>query len=81
MISHSAFTVELWAIHETELDTGVLAQSESVLALSNGHLGLRGNLDEGEPHGCRAPTSTRSMRPGRCHMPRSPTAIRSRARQ
>jgi alpha,alpha-trehalose phosphorylase len=29
----------------------VLAQSESVFALSNGHVGLRGNLDEGEPHG------------------------------
>ena len=28
-----------------------LAQSESVFALSNGHIGLRGNLDEGEPFG------------------------------
>ena len=25
-------------------------QAESVFALSNGHIGLRGNLDEGEPH-------------------------------
>ena len=29
----------------------MLAQSESVFALSNGHIGLRGNLDEGEPFG------------------------------
>ena len=29
----------------------MLAQSESVFALSNGHIGLRGNLDEGEPYG------------------------------
>src|ERR1019366_6216618 len=29
----------------------LLAQSESIFALSNGHIGLRGNLDEGEPHG------------------------------
>ena len=29
----------------------MLAQSESVFALSNGHIGLRANLDEGEPHG------------------------------
>lgn len=29
----------------------LLAQSESLFALSNGHIGLRGNLDEGEPHG------------------------------
>ncbi len=27
-----------------------LAQSESIFALSNGHIGLRANLDEGEPH-------------------------------
>ena len=29
----------------------VLAQTESVFALSNGHIGLRANLDEGEPVG------------------------------
>ena len=28
----------------------LLPQSESVFALSNGHVGLRGNLDEGEPY-------------------------------
>src|SRR5262249_56733776 len=27
-----------------------LAQSESVFALSNGHIGIRGTLDEGEPY-------------------------------
>ena len=43
--------VEPWAVRETELDLDVLAQTESVFALSNGHIGLRGNLDEGEPHG------------------------------
>ena len=51
MIGHSAFGVEPWCVHESGLDLGVLAQSESVFALSNGHIGLRGNLDEGEPHG------------------------------
>jgi alpha,alpha-trehalose phosphorylase len=29
----------------------VLAQTESIFAPSNGHIGWRGNLDEGEPHG------------------------------
>src|SRR5437764_11926552 len=29
----------------------MLAQTESVLALANGHIGLRANLDEGEPFG------------------------------
>ena len=34
----------------------VLAQTESVFALSNGHIGLRANLDEGEPFGLPART-------------------------
>ena len=45
------YPVEPWCVRETELDLDHLAQSESVLALSNGHIGLRGNLDEGEPYG------------------------------
>ncbi len=51
MIRQSAYGVEPWCVRETCLDLDVLAQSESVFALSNGHIGLRGNLDEGEPHG------------------------------
>ncbi|MFI6564896.1 glycoside hydrolase family 65 protein [Streptomyces sp. NPDC050534] len=51
MITHGSYTVEPWAVRETRLDLDVLAQSESVFALSNGHVGWRGNLDEGEPHG------------------------------
>ncbi len=51
MIQHPAFVVEPWAVRETELDVDRLAQTESVFALANGHIGLRGNLDEGEPCG------------------------------
>ncbi|HUC55886.1 MAG TPA: glycosyl hydrolase family 65 protein [Streptosporangiaceae bacterium] len=51
MIKQSAFTVEPWALRETRLDLDMLPQTESVFALSNGHLGWRANLDEGEPHG------------------------------
>ena len=51
MIQHRCFPTEPWAIRETELDLDVLAQSESVFALANGHIGLRANLEEGEPHG------------------------------
>jgi alpha,alpha-trehalose phosphorylase len=50
MIAHAAFAIEPWQLRETELDLDVLAQTESVFALSNGHLGMRGNLDEGEPY-------------------------------
>ncbi|MEW2560535.1 glycoside hydrolase family 65 protein [Streptomyces griseorubiginosus] len=51
MITQRSYTVEPWAVRETALNLDVLAQSESVFALSNGHVGWRGNLDEGEPHG------------------------------
>ncbi len=51
MIQHPAFPVEPWTIRETELHLDTLAETESVFALANGHLGLRGNLDEGEPYG------------------------------
>jgi len=51
VITHPAFSVEPWAVTEDVLHLDVLAQSESVFALSNGHIGLRGNLDEGEPFG------------------------------
>ncbi len=51
MLSNDAFPVEPWQVRETSLDVSLLAQSESLFALSNGHLGVRGNLDEGEPHG------------------------------
>ncbi|MGW4910442.1 glycoside hydrolase family 65 protein [Streptomyces sp. NPDC004270] len=51
MITHRSYAVEPWAVRETDLNLDVLAQSESVFALSNGHVGWRGNLDEGEPHG------------------------------
>jgi len=51
VIKHPAFAVEPWAVRETALEVDKLAQTESVFALGNGHLGLRGNLDEGEPAG------------------------------
>jgi len=51
MIDHPAFPIEAWVVRETDLDLERLAQLESVFALSNGHVGLRGNLDEGEPFG------------------------------
>jgi alpha,alpha-trehalose phosphorylase len=51
MIKQPEFTEEPWSLRETDLDLDRLAQAESLFALSNGHLGWRGNLDEGEPHG------------------------------
>jgi alpha,alpha-trehalose phosphorylase len=51
VIDHPAFATDPWAIREIELRLDVLAQAESVFALANGHVGLRGNLDEGDPAG------------------------------
>jgi alpha,alpha-trehalose phosphorylase len=47
----SVVAIDPWCVRETSLDLGMLARSESLFALSNGHVGVRGNLDEGEPHG------------------------------
>ena len=44
------YPIEPWCLREPELDLGRLANSESLFAVSNGHVGLRGNLDEGDPH-------------------------------
>jgi alpha,alpha-trehalose phosphorylase len=51
MIHNDAFPVEPWQVRETALNLDILAQTESLFALSNGHIGLRGNFEEGEPHG------------------------------
>src|SRR5215469_2955518 len=51
MIKQPEFSMEPWSLRESELMLDRLAQTESVFALSNGHIGWRGNLDEGEPHG------------------------------
>jgi alpha,alpha-trehalose phosphorylase len=45
------YGVDPWCVRESGLRLDRLPQSESVFSLSNGHVGLRGNLDEGEPHG------------------------------
>ncbi len=38
-----------WRLVEDGVDRRTLGRWESLFALANGHLGLRGNLDEGEP--------------------------------
>ena len=50
MILNKGFACEPWAVREMGLDLDLLGQTESIFALSNGHIGWRANLDEGEPH-------------------------------
>ena len=51
MIAEDVFALDPWAVPERQLDLDLLPVTESIFALSNGHIGLRGNLDEGEPWG------------------------------
>ncbi|WP_231880387.1 glycoside hydrolase family 65 protein [Microbacterium sp. H83] len=50
-MSEARFEVDPWTIGIHGLDADRLAHEESVFGLSNGHLGWRGNLDEGDPRG------------------------------
>jgi alpha,alpha-trehalose phosphorylase len=43
------FLVQPWSLTEVGLDLASLGTNESVFALANGHIGMRGTLDEGEP--------------------------------
>jgi alpha,alpha-trehalose phosphorylase len=43
------YPVEGWHIRETDFDLDALPQSETIFSVSNGFLGLRGNLEEGAP--------------------------------
>ncbi len=51
MTTEKSFALDPWAIRETQFQIENLPQSETLFALSNGHIGMRGTLDEGEPHG------------------------------
>ncbi|SFK71513.1 glycoside hydrolase family 65 protein [Geodermatophilus ruber] len=43
------FPIEPWSLTEIGLDHASLGVHESVFALANGHIGMRGSLEEGEP--------------------------------
>ncbi|QIS04147.1 family 65 glycosyl hydrolase [Nocardia brasiliensis] len=45
------FEVDPWQLRWCGLDLAALRRAESIFALSNGHIGVRGTLDEGEPVG------------------------------
>ncbi|RZU31668.1 glycoside hydrolase family 65 protein [Blastococcus saxobsidens] len=45
----AVFPIEPWSLTEVGLDHASLAVHESVFALANGHIGMRGSFEEGEP--------------------------------
>jgi alpha,alpha-trehalose phosphorylase len=48
-ISGRGVVVEPWAVRVDGIDLETLATTESVFALANGHIGMRGTVEEGEP--------------------------------
>ena len=51
MIPDPHFRPDPWQVCVVGLSDTAIAQVESLFALSNGHIGVRGNLDEGDPAG------------------------------
>lgn len=45
------FGNDAWAVSEAAIPLDSLPERESIFALANGHIGIRGTLDEGEPTG------------------------------
>ncbi|MEQ4208280.1 glycosyl hydrolase family 65 protein [Actinopolymorpha sp. B9G3] len=45
------YEVSPWKLRWRTLDVSALKRTESTFALSNGHIGFRGSLEEGEPRG------------------------------
>ena len=75
MIEPGVFSVEPWAVAEPSLRLDLLGQTEAIFALSNGHIGLRGNLDEGEPHVTPGTYLNGFFESSRCRMPNAAMAI------
>lgn len=48
MIELDRYPVDPWQLREIGVVSGMLGQSETLFALSNRHIGFRGNLAEGD---------------------------------
>ncbi|GAB2607129.1 glycoside hydrolase family 65 protein [Pseudactinotalea suaedae] len=53
MASTPDLEIDPWQVREPAVSAESLPVTESLLSLSNGYLGIRGTLDEVEPHGAR----------------------------
>ena len=45
----TGFDIDPWQLHWRGVDLEKLGRNETLFALSNGHIGLRGSFEEGEP--------------------------------
>ncbi len=74
------FPADPWRLVEVEYREGDVGTTETLFAVGNGYLGMRGNPEEGRTATPTAPSSTASTRPGPSSTPRrrsgSPTPAR-----
>ena len=78
--STNRFPIHEWEFTEAEYITDDLGGTESLFAVGNGYLGMRGNVEEGRETYTTARSSTASTRRGRSGMPKRPSASREWAR-
>ena len=79
--SEHAYPVADWQVVERRFEPEYLPALESVFAVANGYLGLRGTPEEGTPTHAAARFSTASTRRGRSSTPKTPTAWPAPARR
>ncbi len=79
-MDHGRFPVDPWRLVETGYNPDDLGLTETLFAVGNGYLGMRGNPEEGRRPTSTGHSSTASTRPGRSGTPRTRSASRAPAR-
>jgi len=74
------YPADEWNVIEKRFQPEFLAQLETVLALGNGYLGMRGCPEEGGPNAENSTSSMDSMKPGQSYTEKKPMASRKLAR-
>ena len=74
------YPADEWHVIEKEFRPDFLAQLETVLALGNGYIGMRGCPEEGGPNAENSTLINGSMRRGPLSMQRTPSGSRKPVR-
>ena len=74
------FPADEWNVIEKGFHPEFLAQLETMLALGNGYLGMRGCPEEGGPNAENSTLINGSTKPARSCTAKTPTALRKPAR-
>ncbi len=74
------YPADEWSVVEKAFHPEFLAQLETMLAVGNGYLGMRGGPEEGGPNAENGTFIMASMKPGRSFTAKTPSASRGPAR-